>query len=57
MEFILFFNKYDVLVSKLRSGIRFSNYVTNYDDEYETKNRAEDVARREWISLLRRRYG
>lgn len=45
MEFILFLNKYDALRSKLRSGIRFADYVVNYDDKDGTKNDADSIAR------------
>ncbi len=30
VQFILFMNKFDILVSKLRSGVRFDRYVTRY---------------------------
>ena len=48
MEFILFLNKYDVLRAKLRAGIRFADYVVNYDDQNGTKNDADTIARCEY---------
>ncbi|EJD05492.1 G-alpha-domain-containing protein [Fomitiporia mediterranea MF3/22] len=45
VEFILFLNKYDALRAKLRSGIRFADYVINYDDENGTKNDADSISR------------
>ncbi|KAL5498679.1 hypothetical protein ACEPAH_2034 [Sanghuangporus vaninii] len=45
VEFILFLNKYDALRAKIRAGIRFSDYVVNYDDQDGAKNDAESIAR------------
>ncbi|KAL5514345.1 hypothetical protein ACEPAG_2433 [Sanghuangporus baumii] len=45
VEFILFLNKYDALRAKIRSGIRFSDYVVNYDDQDGAQNDAESIVR------------
>lgn len=38
VEFVLFLNKLDILDSKLKSGVKFSSFVTSYTDQAnETK--------------------
>ena len=45
IPFILFMNKYDVLVAKLGSGVRFSDYVKKFKDDPENPNNPEKVAK------------
>lgn len=50
VEFILFLNKYDALRSKLRTGIRFADYVVNYNDDDGRKNDADSISRCKFLN-------
>ncbi|KLO16117.1 G-alpha-domain-containing protein [Schizopora paradoxa] len=45
VQFILFMNKYDILVSKLRSGVRFERYVTRFKSDDKPLDSPEKVAK------------
>lgn len=45
VQFILFMNKFDILVSKLRSGVRFNRYVTKYKTDDGPLDIPEKVAK------------